>query len=253
MQLYIGTSGYSYSDWKGRFYPEDLPASKLLPYYAEKFNSVEINMTFYRTPFKNVVKGWYNKTPDGFRFVCKGARYITHIQKLKTTCESLDKFFTPLSELKEKFICTLWQLPPSLKQDLSLLKEFLGLVKQHPLGKDILHAIEFRNQTWFREKVYQILEDYQTALVWYDAPGNKWPKTPTVSTGSVIYLRFHGKESLYRGSYSDEDLKEWIKKIKKQKGIRFLFAFFNNDYNADGAFDALRFKQLLSDEGILPR
>ncbi len=253
MHVYIGTSGYSYSDWRGRFYPEDLSPSQMLTYYGKHFSSVEINMTFYRTPFQNVVKGWYKKTPDNFRFVCKGARYITHIQRLKTTPDSLDKFFSPLSELREKLICILWQLPPSLKQDLSLLKEFLSLVKQHPTGKRLIHCIEFRNNSWFKEKVYQILENHQIGLVWYDTPNNRWPTTPDISTGNTIYLRFHGKTALYRGSYSEDDLLSWVKKIKKhQKGLRFLFAFFNNDYNADGVFDALKFKKILLNEGILP-
>ena len=251
MQIYVGTSGYSYSDWKGKFYPNDLPDSQRLSYYSEKFNSVEVNMTFYRTPFKNVVRGWYSRTPQGFRFVCKGARYITHIQRLKTNFDSIDKFFSPLSELKEKLICILWQLPPSLKYDLSLLKDFFALVKEHRSGKNLLHAIEFRNATWFKEKTYEILEHYQIAFVWQDAPKGKWPQTPEVSTGNAIYIRFHGKESLYKGSYSDEDIKYWINKIKKhQQGLRFLFVFFNNDYNADGAFDAIRFKQHLLSEGI---
>ena len=243
--IYIGTSGYTYSDWRGKFYPEDLKPSGFLSYYAQIFNSVEINMTFYRSPFPNVVKGWYKKTPREFRFVCKGPRYITHIQRLKTTADSLDKFFSPLEHLQEKLICILWQLPPSLKRDISLLKDFLGLLKNHPKGSRLLHAIEFRNETWFNDSVYRILEDHAVGLCWYDAPKNRWPKTPTVTTGSMIYLRFHGKTDLYKGSYPDEDLLKWIKEIRKHEEVRTLFTFFNNDYDAAGAYDAQRFRELL--------
>jgi len=203
-------------------------------------------LTFYRTPFQNIVKGWHNKTPQNFRFVCKGSRYITHIQRLRTSHQSLDKFFSPLKWLDEKLILILWQLPPGLKRDLPLIKEFLALVYEHPQGKRLFHAIEFRNNSWFRDEVFELLETYHTGFCWYDAPKDKLPPTPTVSTGSIIYLRFHGKKQLYKGKYSEDDLKIWAEKINSQKGIRFCFVFFNNDYDAAGAFNAVEFKKILS-------
>ncbi len=244
-RIYIGTSGYFYSDWIGKFYPTQLKPADFLPYYAERFNAVEINMTFYRTPFRNVVISWDRKTPDEFCFVCKASRYITHIQRLKTSIESLDRFFAPLAGLGNKLRCILWQLPPNLKYERSLFKNFLLLINQHDKARDYLHCMEFRNATWFIDEVYRLLNEAHVGLCWYDAPKDSFPETPVVSTGNIIYLRFHGKKELYKGSYTEKELAVWVDRINTMKGIKNCFVFFNNDYNADGAFDAIEFKNLL--------
>ncbi len=246
MQLFIGTSGYSYDDWKGRFYPQTMASREFLLFYAKHFNSVEINSTFYRTIFPNIVKSWYNKTPDDFRFSAKAPRYITHIQRLRTSPESLSKFFSSLSGLKEKLICILWQLPPSLKKDIGLLKSFLDLLNEGGYLSRYINAIEMRHKSWFNDKVYTIMEDFHSPLVWYDAPVEKYPKTPNISTGSVVYLRFHGTSQLYKGRYSNDQLRQWADKIRHQAGIRLIFAYFNNDYQADAVTDAMTFRQILA-------
>ncbi len=245
MKIFIGTSGYSYRDWKGKFYPLESAEADFLRYYAEHFNSVEINMTFYRTPFVNVVKSWCAKTPSDFRFSCKGPRYITHIQRLCTNDESLTKFFESLSYLGEKLLVILWQLPASLKRDMPLLKDFLSLLYQNQRAKNLLHCFEFRNKSWFRDQVFSTLEAYHTGFCWYDAPEKKFPAVPIVTTGSMIYLRFHGKKQLYKYNYSVDELQPWIDRISSQVGVRFCFCFFNNDYNANAIFNAKQFKGLL--------
>ncbi len=246
MNLYIGTSGYSYKEWLGDFYPATLSLREMLSFYAKHFNSVEINMTFYRTPFPNIVKGWYNKTPDNFKFICKAPRYITHIQRLRTNEASIEKFMDTLAPLSHKLICILWQLPPSLHYNLHLLKEFLSILRQSKKATKVFHCIEFRHKSWFVEKTYEILEHNTVGFCWTDAPQkSKIPKTPYVSTANIVYVRFHGHKELYSSKYPREKLEEYTNIILNQKSAKIVFAFFNNDQHCYAPHDAELFKSLL--------
>jgi len=217
---HIGTSGWSYSHWAGIFYPKDLDKRKWLSFYAEHFDSVEINSTFYRLPFQNMVKGWRNKAPDGFLFAVKGWRVITHKKRLKDVKEDIEAFMNRAGLLQEKLGVVLWQLPPSLKKDVPLLKEFLSL-----LPKNTKHTIEFRNSTWFDDQVYDVLKENDVALCITDS---KRFRSPWVKTASFVYIRFHGPERLYASEYSEKALLDFAKKIKEMDAETFVY--FNNDF-----------------------
>ena len=239
-RLFIGTSGWIYKDWKGVFYPEDLKKGEELNYYSKFFNTTEINSTFYRLPFENMVKGWYRKTPPQFSFAIKVSRKVTHIQRLKDCKEILDDFFQRLSLLKEKASIFLYQLPPSLKLDLELLKDFLEI-----LPPEHRHVIEFRNKSWFVDNTYSLLKEKNVGFCIVSAP-----KLDTIleATSDFVYIRMHGKEGWYRYFYSDEELKWWSDVINRflEEG-KTVFCYFNNDYQGNAVKNATKLKELLKD------
>jgi len=243
-KYFIGTSGYNYEHWQeGIFYPKGWPKNRLLEYYSKFFNSVELNVTFYRLPSRKVFEAWYRKTPQDFKFVIKGSRFITHIKRLKDCKDALENFLENAKGLKEKLICILWQLPPSLKMDLERLKYFIALLLKEKIAKNILHSIEFRHESWFNNKVYKILKDYNINLCIADSP--RWP-IREILTSDFIYLRFHGGKVLYGSEYSEKELIIWSNKAKNWlKGKKVLFSFFNNDAYGFAVKNALRFKELL--------
>lgn len=211
-KLFIGTSGWNYAHWaNGVFYPEGLSQGKWLQHYVKYFNAVELNVTFYRLVQKNTFSNWHKRTPQGFSFVAKGSRFITHIKKLKGVEESLTLFIDNVIELKEKLSAILWQLAPSFKKDLKRLERFLKLLKK----KEIRQVFEFRNETWFDKEVYDLLKEYNACLC--IAHSGRFPFVKEV-TADFLYLRFHGGESLYSSNYSDKELKDWARFARKYKG-----------------------------------
>lgn len=236
MRTYIGCSGFSYKDWKEKFYPKDVPQKKWLEYYASHFNTVELNSTFYRTPKTKTFEKWYNETPNDFRFSVKGSRYITHLKQLKEVGEYVDNFFRAIEPLKEKTGCILWQLPPKLKRNDERLEAFLKT-----LSSSHDHTIEFRNMSWFDEEVYKLLEKYNVALCLLSAPDD----LPEIvrKTGHSMYVRFHGKTEWYNYNYSYEELRTWYQKITAAQPDK-LYAYFNNDYEAYAAYNAQALNRL---------
>src|SRR4030095_8963049 len=186
--IYVGTSGFSYKSWVGKFYPEGLHSSKQLEFYAEHFNSVEINSSFYHLPRKTTYEGWVKRTPDNFRFVIKGSRYITQFLSLSNTEDAIKKFFEPAEALREKLEVVLWQLPPRLKAEKERLTSFISVLKKNRVAKKVRHAFEFRNASWFDENILKILKDKNCGFV--IAHSNQWPSAEFV-TADFIYLRFH--------------------------------------------------------------
>jgi uncharacterized protein YecE (DUF72 family) len=222
-KVFIGTSGFSYPHWRGVFYPENLPPKGWFSYYVKNFNTVELNVSFYRLPLKEVFENWRKKAGGDFVFAIKGWRMISHIKKLKNCQEEIEKFLGALGGLGRlgKNII-LWQLPPSLGFDRGRLGNFLAI-----LPKDWRYAFEFRHQSWGRKETWEILRKHQSAVVFQDYP--EWPIFEEV-TASFVYLRFHGKESLYSSCYTEKELKSWAEKIKKwQKQGLDVYAYFNND------------------------
>jgi uncharacterized protein YecE (DUF72 family) len=242
--IYIGTSGYAYRHWLGIFYPEDLAPNKWLEFYSRHFNAVELNITFYRLPSRKIFMGWYKRTPKSFKFVIKGSRFITHIKKLNGCGKPLKIFFDNACALKEKLLCTLWQLPPSLRFDLKKIKAFVALLKRrYPF---CLHSFEFRNESWFKEETYNLLKENNINLCLADSPN--FPICETI-TSSFLYLRFHGGKILYGSQYQKEELNVWAEKIRLWFGEKkTVFAFFNNDFGGFAVKNALELKRILNEK-----
>ena len=243
--ILIGTSGYNYPHWwNGIFYPADLPQRKWLEFYAEHFDTVELNVSFYRLPSKEAFQNWYKRTPNRFSFGLKGSRFITHIKRLKECREPLSLLLEHASPLKEKLGVVLWQLPPRFRFQKERLEEFCVLLSTLPRSKLIRHAFEFRDESWFCREAIQILEEFNFALC--IAHGSGLPYMETV-TSDFIYLRLHGGETLYGSNYSDQELKEWAAKIKGwEKRGKAAFVYFNNDAYGFAIKNALTLKKLTS-------
>ncbi|MBO8160242.1 MAG: DUF72 domain-containing protein [Thermosipho sp. (in: Bacteria)] len=234
--FYIGTSGWSYNHWKNIFYPEDLEKNKWLKYYSSHFNTVEINATFYRLPFENIVKSWYKKTPEDFAFSIKGPKIITHKLRLKDISEYLEKFIKRVNFLNEKLKIILWQLPPSLKEDKLLLEEFIYILPKH-----VKHTIEFRHSSWFVDSIFNLLKENNISFCISDSSRYKgiW-----IKTADFVYIRFHGPTRLYTSEYGETSLKNFAKKI-----LEFnceTYAYFNNDFNGYALKDAKKLLEFLN-------
>ncbi|MGB9791524.1 MAG: DUF72 domain-containing protein [Thermacetogeniaceae bacterium] len=226
-ELYIGTSGYNYPHWKGTFYPGDLPSRQWLSFYSTHFNTVELNVTFYRLPLAKTFASWYNNTPPGFRFAVKGSRTITHIKRLRDAAEPLAAFFSRAERLQEKLAVVLWQLPPGLRGDPELLADFCMLLQTNEAARSARHAFEFRHDSWFSPEVYEILRQNNFSLCIADSP--RWPQSLEV-TADFVYIRFHGSEKVYASCYSDEELQVWGRRIREWlESGRDVYAYFNND------------------------
>jgi len=232
--IYIGTSGWYYDHWEEVLYPPGTPKSERFLIYQQKFNTVEINATFYRIPFPNVVKGWYRKASADFKFVAKANRQITHRKKLVDATPALEKFLNSIAELQEKLANILFQLPPSLKFDEQLLENFLMT-----LPKDYRYSFEFRHTSWEREETYQLLREYNIS---YCTISRKSYPFNEIVTSDIVYYRLHGPEAMFASSYSDEWLFELAQKIVSHKN-KTIFAFFNNDVGGHAVRNAERLKE----------
>ena len=230
MNLYVGTSGYAYKEWKGPFYPEDLPDKQMLKYYGERFRSVEINNTFYRMPKESMLETWAAEVPAEFRFVIKAPQQITHIKRLKDVGDSVAYLLKMVGTLKERLGPLLFQLPPHLKKDSTRLREFFVLI---PAERRV--AVEFRHPSWFDEEVFGILREHRAALCIAEAEDGV--EVPFVSTADWGYLR------LRRPDYGDTELKSWIDRIR-QLAWQNAFIFFKHEDEGKGPLMAKRFLEL---------
>src|SRR5437667_8363685 len=203
MNLYVGTSGYSYKEWKGTFYPDDLPDKEMLRFYGERFRTVEINNTFYRMPKASVLEAWAGEVGADFKFVLKASQRITHMQRLKGADESVSDLLEVVGALKKRLGPLLFQLPPNFKKDVARLREFLTLLPTHRRA-----AFEFRHPSWFDEEVFGLLRDHQAALCIAEAEGDL--DVPFVAPAAWGYLRFG------RPDYSDTELMTWVKRVREQ-------------------------------------
>jgi uncharacterized protein YecE (DUF72 family) len=225
LQYYIGTSGWHYDHWRGRFYPEGLPKAKWLEFYSRRFNTVELNNSFYRLPSEAAFASWYRSTPDDFTLAVKVSRFITHIKRLKDVEEPVANFMDRAKILKEKLGPLLYQLPPNMHRDDGRLESFLSVL---PPG--LKHVLEFRHQSWLDEGVFQILRRHKVGFCVFDMPGLT---CPLAATADFAYLRFHGSTGLYYSSYSDEELAGWAKGLGGlAPEVRAVYIYFNNDAEA---------------------
>lgn len=230
MNLYVGTSGYSYKQWKGSFYPQDLPEKQMLRYYGGQYKTVEINNTFHRMPKVSLLEAWAAEVPGDFKFVLKAPQQITHFQRLKDADESMSYLFDVAGSLKERLGALLFQLPPNLKKDLPLLRDFLALV---PPRRRV--ALEFRHQSWFDAEVFALLRQNNAALCIADAENDL--EVPFASTADWGYLR------LRRPDYDLKELKRWTKQVQKQDW-QDAFVFFKHEEVGKGPLMAKRFLEL---------
>jgi uncharacterized protein YecE (DUF72 family) len=230
MDLYVGTSGYSYKEWEGKFYPMDLPVRQMLRFYGERFRTVEINSTFNGTPKTSALERWVEAVGGDFKFALKAPRQITHLKMLKDVGDLVSNLLATTGVLSEHQGPVLFQLPPKLKKDISRLRAFLALL---PLQR--CAAFEFRHPSWFDDEVFGLLRDHRAALCVADADGDL--EVPFTATADWGYLR------LRRSNYSDAELKTWVKRVKKQDW-RNAFVFFRHDDEGNGPQMATRIIEL---------
>jgi uncharacterized protein YecE (DUF72 family) len=230
VNLYVGTSGYSYKEWKGAFYPADLSEKRMLHYYGERFRTVEINNTFYRMPKASVLEAWAGEVPGDFKFVIKASQRITHIQRLKDAGDLMSYLLEVSGVLNERLGALLFQLPPYLKKDMPRLREFLALLPSQRRA-----AFEFRHQSWFDEEIFGLLQDHNAALCIAEAEDGL--EVPFRATGDWGYLR------LRRSDYGDAELQKWAKRVREQDW-RDAFVFFKHEEAGKGPMMAKRFLEL---------
>ncbi len=222
--ILVGTSGYNYPEWKGSFYPADLPVKKMLPYYAGKFSTVEINYTFYRMPTPKLIAGWREQVPPTFRFTLKAPKRITHDQRLRPAevGDSLQAFLTAATELGPQMAALLFQLPPNFKKDLPLLNEFLSLLPPKTPA-----AFEFRHASWLEDDVFTALQARNLALCIADSETRE---TPIVTTADYSYLRLRDE------GYGDGDIAIWTERANElSKTATDVFVYFKHEDEGKGA------------------
>ena len=217
MPVLVGSSGYSYKEWKGSFYPADLPAKSMLRFYSERFRTVEINATFRTVPEPSVVENWARQVPASFRFALKAPFQITHQKRLKAAGRTVSTFVKSVSLLGKRLGPILFQLPPNFKKDVQRLRAFLRLL---PAG--IRAAFEFRNESWFDEEVFSLLRQHHSALCIAETDEFR---VPLVATANWGYLR------LRRCDYGRAELKAWAKRVLAQKW-RSAYLYFRHEDEA---------------------
>jgi uncharacterized protein YecE (DUF72 family) len=219
--IWIGTSGYNYPEWKGSFYPADLPAAKMLPYYAARFPTVEINYTFYRMPTEKLVGGWAEQTPSPYRLTLKAPRRITHDSRLKNAGELTSRFCLAASTLGDKLGALLFQLPPNLKKDLPLLEAFLG-----ELPARVTAAFEFRHPSWLDDEVFARLASRNIALCVADS---EKLSTPVHVTADYAYFRLRDE------GYTPDDIARWAETIAREtSACKDVYVYFKHEEQGKG-------------------
>jgi uncharacterized protein YecE (DUF72 family) len=245
-RLRVGCSGWNYRSWRGRFYPPDLPVARWLEHYAGVFDTVEVNNTFYRLPEAGTFASWRAQTPRGFLAAIKASRFLTHIKRLRDPQEPLERLLTRASALGTSFGPVLYQLPSSFHRDMDRLAGFLQALPRHPTPgarRRVRHVIEFRHASWYEPEVFQLLARFDVGLCLHDKSDSAID-APFV--GPWAYVRFHGTNGHYHGSYSDKALARWAARLAEQwQEGREVYAYFNNDPDAVAPGDALRLRRTL--------
>ncbi len=237
-RVFIGTSGWSYDHWQGPFYPDDLPKQERLAYYVKHFQSVEINNSFYHLPREATLRHWRDTAPAGFLFSAKASRYITHMKKLKDTGDSVATFLQRIGLLEDRLGPILFQLPPRWRSNLHRLSAFLDT-----LSSEFRYAFEFRDPSWLTEQTYALLAAHGAALCIYELDGFVSPKLVTTD---FAYIRLHGPEGPYQGSYDDSTLSDWANAYSGWlRQNRRVYCYFDNDDAGYAARNALSLQSLV--------
>ncbi len=235
MQLYCGTSGYSYKEWKGPFYPKELPGKEMLRYYSARLPAVEINNTFYRMPSAAILEAWSGQVPERFRFVLKAPRAITHAKPLRNKAAEIEYFYKAAAVLGERLGAVLFQLPPYLHRDLSLLTDFVAGLP--PVGRVVF---EFRHPSWFDDSVYTLLRDRHAALCCSDTGDDALLRLERISDWGYLRLR--------RTEYPLPALRNWVARIEAPNW-RTVYVFFKHEDAGTGPQLARQFIELASGPG----
>jgi uncharacterized protein YecE (DUF72 family) len=237
--VHVGCSGWNYADWRGRIYPPGLPARRWLERYAELFDTVEVNSTFYRLAKPAAVARWVEQTPPRFTFAAKASRYLTHFKRLDDIGAGVERFYAGIAPLIEsgRLGPVLWQLPERFARDDERLAQALAAL---PPGR---HAWEFRHPSWFCEPVYAALRAHRCALAYGDAPDRAFQRH--VVTTDWAFVRFHRGRRGRRGNYSQAELEEWAARLRRWRRAQELWVYFNNDWEGFAVANALTLRRLL--------
>jgi uncharacterized protein YecE (DUF72 family) len=240
-RIFIGTSGWHYKHWLGPFYPQKLPASRMLDFYLRHFDTVELNNSFYKLPNVETLEAWRKNTPGDFLFAVKGSRFITHNKKLKDPHHALENLLPRVEVLKKKLGPILFQLPPKWRSNEERLEEFLqALPRRHR------YTFEFREPTWFTPRILELLRRYRAAFCIYDIGGFH---SPVEVTTDFAYVRLHGPGNKYQGSYSNQVLQDWARWIRDwSPRLKAIYVYFDNDQAGYAAHNALTLKQLVASD-----
>jgi len=235
----IGTSGWVYPHWRGRFYPADLPSSRWLEFYAARFDTVELNNPFYRQPSLAQFERWRRAVPAGFAYSVKLNRFISHVKRLNVDAPTVARSYDTVAGLGPSLAAMLVQLPPRMKFDRDRLEHFLSAVSRRRRR----HALEPRDESWLSDDALAALRARRVALCITDTP--RWP-TRVAVTSDFVYVRFHGPGRLYASTYTDKQLGEWATRIREWRAAGLdVLAYFNNDEQAYAPCDALRLRELV--------
>ena len=236
----VGCSGWQYKHWRGDFYPADVPVAGWFDYYAQRFDTVEINNSFYRLPERATFAAWRRRAPAEFVFAVEASRFLTHMKKLKDPQEPIERLFTRMRALGPHLGPVLYQLPPGWKVDVERFRRFL-----QTLPRRARHVIEFREPTWYSPEIRTLMEKYRVALCLHDMPGSA---TGRNRLGPFVYVRFHGATSKYAGGYSSERLRGWANWLNAQRDAGCdVYAYFNNDVGGHAPRDAVTLRQALEE------
>jgi uncharacterized protein YecE (DUF72 family) len=239
--ILVGTSGWQYRDWKGRFYPKDLPQRRWLEFFSQHFPTVEVNNSFYRLPSEETFARWRKESAEGFVVAVKASRFITHIRRLRDCADPVALFWSRATKLGPKLGPVLFQLPPNFRADTERLREFVSV-----LPKEMKAAFEFRDRSWESEEVWEILDRAGVAYVLADRPG---ARIRDVVTGGWSYIRFHqGGHGPAGADYTRAKLRRWAERIARLPS-KDVFAYFNNDPTAAAVRDAVTLTELLEGRG----
>lgn len=244
IQWEIGCSGFHYKEWKRFFYPESLPQREWFRFYAEKFNTLELNVTFYRFPVLKSLENWHNISPDNFRFAVKAPRLITHYKKFSDCARLIDDFYNLIAKgLKNKLGPVLFQLPPKYVYTDARLELIVT-----SMYKEFNNVLEFRDSSWWSPKVFNKLKKEKTIFCGIDYPG--LPNDPVI-TNEIVYYRFHGKPHLYYSAYKKKELHNIADIVLKNKLAEKVYVFFNNTATASAIKNAITLKKYIGDRSIV--
>jgi len=243
MKWFIGCSGFHYTGWRGRFYPEDLPMKQWFEYYCEHFNTVELNVTFYRYPTPAMLESWYKRSPSDYKFTTKAPRLITHYKRFNDSQRLLDDFYTVVSKgLQKKLGTVLFQLPGSIAYSDAMLEKIINTLRP-----EFSNVLEARHRSWWNENVFNELAKKK---ITFCSVSHKELPADVVQNTSTIYYRLHGVPRLYQSQYRASTLKRITDEIESKKNVKEVYVYFNNDVSAAAIRNAKQVQQLVQEKQL---